>query len=446
MAVSPNESSPPPGPGSAALSAGSSASPRGGRRTTQRDAIRSAIAGAGRPLSHGEIHELAALECPGLGVATVYRNVKRLVEAGEVAEVPLPGEPPRYETQHAADHHHHHFRCDGCGKVYDLHGCPGRLSELLPEGFSLRSHEILLFGSCSECPAEGERAVGGGRRAGRGFTLVELLVVVAVIALLVGVLLPALAGARDAGRAVACQSNIRQLALAQAAYAVDFDGWLVDYGLTHGGGYGLDAELSWVNALDGYFGEGIAAWPEEPDPANPDAPVRSSFLLRSPVDDSPHWHPLLPGSDVGAEPVPGSGGHKYRVTSYGLNEHVTPRPPIDPLTGEARGVWRMDLVPSPSETVQWVVMAYEGQFAGSDHVHTSGWWSSRRPERTPSVAATMVQIDAYGGEETVRSEFGPTGSWGGRSGYGYLDGHASAEVFSAVYTDIERNRFDPTLR
>ena len=53
----------------------------------------------------------------------------------------------------------------------------------------------------------------------RGFTLVELLVVLGVIALLVSLLLPALARARDAGRATVCLSNLRQMATAAHTYA-----------------------------------------------------------------------------------------------------------------------------------------------------------------------------------------------------------------------------------
>jgi prepilin-type N-terminal cleavage/methylation domain-containing protein/prepilin-type processing-associated H-X9-DG protein len=54
-----------------------------------------------------------------------------------------------------------------------------------------------------------------------GFTLIELLVVIAIIALLVGILLPGLRGAREAARAVACSSNIRQLAVGQLSYAAE---------------------------------------------------------------------------------------------------------------------------------------------------------------------------------------------------------------------------------
>lgn len=53
------------------------------------------------------------------------------------------------------------------------------------------------------------------------FSLVELLVVIAVIAILIGVLAPSLGGARDAARSTLCASNLRQLVLASDTYAGD---------------------------------------------------------------------------------------------------------------------------------------------------------------------------------------------------------------------------------
>ncbi|MHC4799688.1 MAG: type II secretion system protein, partial [Planctomycetota bacterium] len=52
-----------------------------------------------------------------------------------------------------------------------------------------------------------------------GFSLIELLVVVAILALLMSILFPSLAAARDSARSSVCGSNIRQLANANQCYA-----------------------------------------------------------------------------------------------------------------------------------------------------------------------------------------------------------------------------------
>ena len=56
-----------------------------------------------------------------------------------------------------------------------------------------------------------------------GFTLVELLVVISIIALLMGMLVPSLRLARASARSVVCKSNIRQLHIANSNYAVQHD-------------------------------------------------------------------------------------------------------------------------------------------------------------------------------------------------------------------------------
>lgn len=119
------------------------------RSTRQRMAIRQAIEAAGRPLSPQEVREAAQAQVPRLSLATVYRNLKLLQEAAEIAAVSLPGDSPRYEAGRHG--HHHHFQCTACERVFDVHACPGNLAAMAPQGFVVDHHELTLYGRCADC-------------------------------------------------------------------------------------------------------------------------------------------------------------------------------------------------------------------------------------------------------------------------------------------------------
>lgn len=123
------------------------------RNTRQRASIRDAIAAAARPLLPQEVLDAAQSNVPGLGIATVYRNLKSLTEDGTLKEVKLPGENARYEI--AGHSHHHHFQCLQCHKVFDVHACPGDLSGIAPEGFKVKEHDLTLYGDCKDCNQTG---------------------------------------------------------------------------------------------------------------------------------------------------------------------------------------------------------------------------------------------------------------------------------------------------
>lgn len=119
------------------------------RRTPQRVAIEEALREAGRPLTPQELLDASRARVKSINLATIYRTLKLLTDAGSAVSVHIPGEPPRFEAAHIG--HHHHFRCDVCRRVFDIAGCAGNLASLAPPGFRVREHDITLFGTCNEC-------------------------------------------------------------------------------------------------------------------------------------------------------------------------------------------------------------------------------------------------------------------------------------------------------
>lgn len=257
------------------------------------------------------------------------------------------------------------------------------------------------------------------RFARRGFTLIEVLVVVAILALLIAILLPSLAQARLQARRTLCVHNVRSLEQAHWLYISSNNGYLIQAGLGHRDE--SDSQVAWIKTLQRIY--------------------RDKLALKSPLDDSPHWSVELGGAGV---PVPGkpAGAYGYRRTSYGINDFLSsrywdandPDSPGTVILSDAGPVsWpKIEKIPSPAGTVHFLFMAKEGEYAGSDHPHVYEWDTTF----PPSKALTQVQIDAHGG---------PHSDWASLAPYGYLDGHAATVQFQNVYKDMNHNHFDPYL-
>jgi Fe2+ or Zn2+ uptake regulation protein len=86
-------------------------------QTRQRAAVQDVVAAATRPPTPDEIRKAAARKVRGLGIATIYRTLRRLVDGGDAVVVDVPGAAPRYER--AGRGHHHHSYCRACEQVFE---------------------------------------------------------------------------------------------------------------------------------------------------------------------------------------------------------------------------------------------------------------------------------------------------------------------------------------
>lgn len=98
-----------------------------------------------------EIYNEIVKDYPTISRGTVYRNLQRLCEMGEIRRREIPGEADRFD--HLC-HDHYHARCVKCGCVIDVD------MEYIPEleknirnthGFVFTGHDIVFKGICSEC-------------------------------------------------------------------------------------------------------------------------------------------------------------------------------------------------------------------------------------------------------------------------------------------------------
>ena len=68
------------------------------RNTQQRQAILKVFEKIDRPLSVQEVHHLAKRRCRGIGIATVYRNLKSLIEEEKLTSIEMPAGVVLYEV------------------------------------------------------------------------------------------------------------------------------------------------------------------------------------------------------------------------------------------------------------------------------------------------------------------------------------------------------------
>ena len=122
------------------------------RPTRQRRAVIDAMASFDDFRSAQEIHDLLAKRGDPVGLATVYRTLQRLADAGEVDLLRTEGGETIYRR--CSDTHHHHLVCRSCGTTVEVEGpAVERWTRAIADdhGFADVSHTLEIFGTCPEC-------------------------------------------------------------------------------------------------------------------------------------------------------------------------------------------------------------------------------------------------------------------------------------------------------
>jgi len=135
------------------------------RCTPQRYAVLAFLLESNRHPTAAEIFEAVNLLDPRSSKATVYNNLRDLVEAGLVREVAVEGRAARFDAKGAR---HHHFICDRCGSVEDLewYRVPRPAARSLGKRV-VRECELIFRGLCTKCaPRHASRR--GSRVRGHG--------------------------------------------------------------------------------------------------------------------------------------------------------------------------------------------------------------------------------------------------------------------------------------
>lgn len=123
------------------------------RMTKQRTAVVAALAG-GDFRSAQAWHDTMRHEGSTVGLATVYRTLQSLAEAGEVDAVVTESGETLYRRCEASEEHHHHLRCRSCGTAVEL-DAPAvekwAAAVGATHGFTAIAHTMELTGLCADC-------------------------------------------------------------------------------------------------------------------------------------------------------------------------------------------------------------------------------------------------------------------------------------------------------
>ena len=126
---------------------------KGLRNTRQRGAILDAFLSANKHITAEDLFALVRKRYPGIGYATVHRNLKLMCECGLADEIKIGNKKARYEQKYGQEHHDH-LICLKCGRFIEVNDEQiERLQEKLAEAndFVPQRHKLEIYGLCKKC-------------------------------------------------------------------------------------------------------------------------------------------------------------------------------------------------------------------------------------------------------------------------------------------------------
>lgn len=252
-----------------------------------------------------------------------------------------------------------------------------------------------------------------------GFTLIELLVVISIIALLIGILLPALGLARESARATLCMANLRSVGQAVAIYTTDYEVFPISYL------YPYNAEGDWrmqdqrgTNPTNGYvhwswflFGKGEAV----KEDAFVCPSVRPAAPRTNPGPNAADWNPDQVDQNGNRNPSNFVDKQAARLSFVG-NALIMPRNKFFGVTRPNRFV-RPDAIERQSSTILAAETHQNWQLWKEDGGGGVGVVKSHRPVSVVEDVGMGADLTAVPMSRDVIFEYGPRGT----SNFGFRD-------------------------
>lgn len=129
---------------------------RGLKSSSQRNVVLEVMTRVNKHCTIEEIYDFCRKQNQEIGIATVYRTVRLLCDAGIARELRVSHDISRYEVV-TDEKHHDHIVCVSCGRFVEIHSESIEKEQdriAREQGFILTDHSHVLYGECSVCRAK----------------------------------------------------------------------------------------------------------------------------------------------------------------------------------------------------------------------------------------------------------------------------------------------------